>query len=62
MALDVSSVVHIVAIIGSELTKMSIYPVWEAQIALLVSEEVTLLKEYLDFDNVFLKGSAAELP
>ncbi len=43
-------------------SKMSIHPAWEASIALLLTEEVTIPAEYLDYTNVFLKDSAAELP
>ena len=34
----------------------------EAQIALLLGEEVTVLAEYLDFANAFLEESANVLP
>lgn len=40
---------------------MLIYPICEAQIALLIIEKVTILTEYLDFSEVFSKKSAVEL-
>ena len=41
---------------------MSIYPAREAQIALLVIEEVQILSEYSDFSDVFSEERASILP
>ncbi len=43
-------------------SKMSIHSAQEAQIASLLTEEVTIPAEYLDYTDVFLKNSASELP
>ncbi len=52
-------VVHVASLsLGS---KMSIHPARKAQIASLLTEEVTILAKYLDYTDVFLKDSAAEL-
>ena len=42
--------------------KMTIHPAQKAQIALLITKEVTVLEEYLDFADIFLKKSAEILP
>ena len=53
-------VVHIALLsLGS---KMSIHPTREAQIALLLTEGVIFLAEYLDYIDIFSKNSNAELP
>ena len=41
---------------------MSIYPARKAQLALLLTKEVTILVEYSDFINVFSEKSANVLP
>ena len=41
---------------------MTIYLAFEAQIALLVAENVIVLAKYLDFADLFLKKSAEMLP
>ncbi len=43
-------------------TKMSVHSSREAQIALLMAEDLTIPAEYSDFADVFSKESAAELP
>lgn len=45
-------------------TKMTIYPSWTAQIALLIADEapVTVLAEYSNFADMFSPESTAELP
>ena len=47
-------VVHV----SSLRSKISIHPAKEAQLALLLTEEVTMPTEYLDFANVFSENSA----
>ena len=52
-------VVHVSSLsLGS---KMTIYPAWEAQIAFLVTEKVTVPAKYSDFADVFFKKSAKVL-
>lgn len=41
--------------------KMSIYPTCKTQIALLMAKKVIILAKNLDFSDIFLKKSAAEL-
>ena len=43
-------------------SKMTIYPAWEAQIALLLAEKVIVPAKYLDFADVFSKESEEVLP
>lgn len=51
---------HVVSLsLGS---KMIIHPPMETQIALSVGKEMTIPAKYLDYTNVFLKESVAELP
>lgn len=42
-------------------TKILIYPAWEAQIVLLITEKVAIPAEYSDYANVFSKESATEI-
>ena len=48
--------------VASLTSKMSIHLAWEAQIALLIAEEVTVPAEYSDFADVFSKESVEILP
>ena len=41
--------------------KMTIYSDWEAHIALLLAEKITVSAEYLDFADIFSKKSAKVL-
>ena len=41
---------------------MTIHLAWQAQIALLLIEKVTVLEKYLDFADVFSKKSDKVLP
>ena len=41
---------------------MTIYPAWKAQIILLLVKKVTILAQYLDFANIFLRKLAKILP
>ena len=50
-------VVHI----ASLTSKITIYLAWETQIVLLLAKRVTVLMEYADFVNVFLKELAEML-
>ena len=43
-------------------SKITIHPAWKAQISLLLAGEVTVLAEYSDFADVFLKESVEILP
>lgn len=58
--LDLSKKAFVIEIVylGS---KMTIYPTWKAQIALLITKKVVIPAEYLNFANIFLKKSAAKL-
>lgn len=60
-ALDLDKEVFVVYITNLD-TKISIYSSCKAQITLLVSEKVTIPAKYLDFLDLFLKESVAELP
>ena len=51
-------VVHV----SSLRSKISIHPAREAQLALLLTKEVTVPNEYLDFADVFSENSANVLP
>lgn len=42
--------------------KMTIYPAQKAQIASLITKKVVIPAEYLNYANVILEESAAELP
>ena len=42
--------------------KMAIYPAQKAQIALFITEKVTMLAKYSDFADVYSKQSAKVLP
>ena len=44
------------------ISKMTIYLVWKAQIALLVVKKITVLVKYFNYTNVFSKKSAKMLP
>ena len=48
--------------VASLTSKMTIYLARKAQIALLLAKEVTILSEYADFLNVFLKELAKVMP
>ena len=43
-------------------SRISIHPARKAQMASLLTEEITVTTEYLDFTNVFLEKSANVLP
>ena len=53
-------VVHIVAL--AKPTIIPIYPSYQAQVAVLTSEETGIPVEYSDFFNIFSSASALELP
>lgn len=60
--LDPSKDVSVVYIASLNLSlKMSIHPIREAQIALLLTKEVVIPVEYLDYTNIFSKRSVAKL-
>ena len=59
LALDKKAFVVYIAYFGA---KILIYLAREAQIALLLAEEVSVLKEYTDFLDVFFKELVAVLP
>ena len=61
MALD-ENVETFVVYVVSLTSKITIYSARKAQIALLLAENITVLAEYADFINVFLKKSAKMLP
>ena len=52
-------VVHVAAL--AEPTTMPIYSSYQAQVAVLMSEETRILAEYFDFFNVFFSDSAVKL-
>lgn len=58
LALNKKAFVVHVAYLGS---KMSVYSACKAQIALLLAKNVSVLKEYIDFSNIFSKKSVAVL-
>ena len=53
-------VMHVAAL--AKATIIPIYHFYQAQVALLISEEIRILVEYFDFSNLFSLDSAAELP
>ena len=61
-ALDEHVEAFVVHVTSLSLNSMSIHPAREAQIALLVAEEVKIPTEYSDFSDVFLEEKASILP
>lgn len=60
--MDLNNKTLIIHIIFLSLSlKISIYPIWEAQIIFLLTKKVIIQAEYLDFSDLFLKKSAIEL-
>lgn len=60
-ALDENIKAFVIHIAFFSLRQIIIYPAWKAQIALLLTEKVTVLTKYLNFANIFSKKSAVEL-
>lgn len=61
VALDEDVKAFVVHMSFLSLEPMIMYRAWEAQIALLLTEKVTIPDKYLDFMDVFSKKSAAKL-
>ena len=62
LALDKHIEAFVIYVTSLNFNSMPIYPAQEAQIILLVIEEMQILSEYLDFSDVFLEKKASILP
>lgn len=51
-----------VVYVALPISKILIYPTWEAQIALLVIKEVAIPTKYSNYADIFLKKLAVEFP